>query len=43
MTPAEIGDVFEEWNKTELDSYLIEITPKCCIRPTRRPVSRWLT
>lgn len=20
MTPAEIGDVFEEWNKTELDS-----------------------
>ena len=26
MTPAEIGDVFEEWNKTELDSYLIEIT-----------------
>ena len=26
MTPAEIGDVFEEWNKTELESYLIEIT-----------------
>ena len=26
MTPAEIGDVFEQWNKTELDSYLIEIT-----------------
>lgn len=26
MSPAEIGDVFEEWNKTELDSYLIEIT-----------------
>jgi len=26
MTPAEIGDVFGEWNKTELDSYLIEIT-----------------
>ena len=25
-TPAEIGDVFEEWNKTELESYLIEIT-----------------
>ncbi|MDF7664484.1 NADP-dependent phosphogluconate dehydrogenase [Bifidobacterium sp. ESL0763] len=26
MTPDEIGDVFTEWNKTELDSYLIEIT-----------------
>ncbi|MBW3092891.1 NADP-dependent phosphogluconate dehydrogenase [Bifidobacterium sp. 82T10] len=26
MEPGEIGDVFEEWNKTELDSYLIEIT-----------------
>ena len=26
MTPAEIGDVFEEWNKGDLDSYLIEIT-----------------
>lgn len=26
MTPSEIGDVFAEWNKTELDSYLIEIT-----------------
>ena len=26
MDAAEIGDVFEEWNKTELNSYLIEIT-----------------
>lgn len=26
MTPDEIGDVFEQWNKTDLDSYLIEIT-----------------
>jgi len=26
MTPGEIHDVFEEWNNTELDSYLIEIT-----------------
>lgn len=26
MTPDEIGDVFEAWNKTELNSYLIEIT-----------------
>lgn len=25
-TPAEIADIFEEWNKSELDSYLIEIT-----------------
>ncbi|WEV58901.1 NADP-dependent phosphogluconate dehydrogenase [Bifidobacterium sp. ESL0728] len=26
MTPDEIGDVFEAWDKTELNSYLIEIT-----------------
>ncbi|AIE83076.1 MULTISPECIES: NADP-dependent phosphogluconate dehydrogenase [Actinotignum] len=26
MNAAEIGDVFERWNSTELDSYLIEIT-----------------
>ncbi|WP_296136462.1 NADP-dependent phosphogluconate dehydrogenase [uncultured Tessaracoccus sp.] len=26
LTPAEIADVFEEWNKGELDSYLVEIT-----------------
>ncbi|MDI2099527.1 NADP-dependent phosphogluconate dehydrogenase [Ruicaihuangia caeni] len=26
MTPAEIAGVFEEWNKGELESYLIEIT-----------------
>ncbi|PLS28082.1 6-phosphogluconate dehydrogenase [Bifidobacterium anseris] len=26
MTPDEIGDVFEAWNGTDLDSYLIEIT-----------------
>lgn len=26
MTPAEIADVFDEWNKGELNSYLIEIT-----------------
>ncbi len=26
LTPAEIGAVFEEWNKGELNSYLIEIT-----------------
>ena len=25
-TPAEIADVFTEWNKGELESYLIEIT-----------------
>ncbi|MFV0434749.1 MAG: NADP-dependent phosphogluconate dehydrogenase, partial [Leucobacter sp.] len=25
-TPAEIADIFEEWNKGELESYLIEIT-----------------
>ena len=48
MTPAEIGDVFEEWNKTELDSYLIEITAEvlhqgrqedrqAARRPHRRP------
>ncbi|WP_314688810.1 NADP-dependent phosphogluconate dehydrogenase [uncultured Bifidobacterium sp.] len=26
MSPSEIGDVFEKWNDTELDSYLIGIT-----------------
>ena len=26
MTTDEIGQVFDEWNKTELDSFLIEIT-----------------
>lgn len=26
MTPAEMGDVFAEWNRGELDSFLIEIT-----------------
>lgn len=26
MTAAEIGEVFEEWNKGDLESYLIEIT-----------------
>ncbi|KAL1923371.1 uncharacterized protein VTP21DRAFT_8351 [Calcarisporiella thermophila] len=26
MQPEEIGEVFEEWNKGELDSFLIEIT-----------------
>jgi len=26
LTHDEIGDVFDEWNKTELDSFLIEIT-----------------
>lgn len=26
LTPQEMGDIFEEWNKSELDSFLIEIT-----------------
>lgn len=26
LTPSEIGDIFAEWNKGELDSYLVEIT-----------------
>ncbi|MGK0176551.1 MAG: 6-phosphogluconate dehydrogenase [Lentimonas sp.] len=26
LTPAEMGDIFAEWNKGELDSFLIEIT-----------------
>ncbi|OQR71936.1 6-phosphogluconate dehydrogenase [Tropilaelaps mercedesae] len=28
MTPEEMADVFDEWNKGELDSFLIEITAK---------------
>ena len=26
LTPAEIADIFREWNKGDLDSYLVEIT-----------------
>ncbi|HEY4992471.1 MAG TPA: NADP-dependent phosphogluconate dehydrogenase, partial [Nakamurella sp.] len=26
LTPAEIGDIFAEWNKGDLDSFLVEIT-----------------
>ena len=26
MTPPEMADVFDQWNKGELDSFLIEIT-----------------
>ncbi|HOW37798.1 MAG TPA: decarboxylating NADP(+)-dependent phosphogluconate dehydrogenase [Bacillota bacterium] len=26
MSATEIGDVFQDWNRTELDSYLVEIT-----------------
>ena len=26
LSPSEIADIFDEWNKTELNSYLIEIT-----------------
>ena len=26
MTPDEMADVFKKWNKTELDSFLIEIS-----------------
>lgn len=26
MTPPEIANVFDEWNKGELNSFLIEIT-----------------
>lgn len=26
LEPAEIGDIFEEWNRGELNSYLVEIT-----------------
>lgn len=26
MSPPEMADVFDQWNKSELDSFLIEIT-----------------
>ena len=26
LTPDEMGDVFAEWNKGDLDSFLVEIT-----------------
>ncbi len=42
MTPDEIGGVFESWNKTDLDSYLIEITAEvAATRRIRAPESRW--
>ncbi len=40
MDPEEIGDVFAEWNKSELDSYLIEITAEFCTTRMPRPASR---
>ena len=40
---AEIGQRFEAWNETELESFLIEITAGCWPRPTSRPASRWST
>jgi 6-phosphogluconate dehydrogenase len=42
MTAAEMQQVFADWNKTELDSYLIEITATFWL--SRTPTaSRWWT
>jgi 6-phosphogluconate dehydrogenase len=39
MSALEMQDVFEEWNKGELNSYLIEITANILGKWTRKPGS----
>ena len=43
MTADEMHEVFAEWNKGELDSYLIEITRDILGYKDPRPASRWST
>ena len=38
--PADIAEVFDEWNEGDLESYLIEITAEVLRRSTPRPASR---
>jgi fibronectin type 3 domain-containing protein len=40
MSADEMHEVFAEWNKGELDSYLIEITRDILAKRTRRPAAR---
>lgn len=41
LTAEELHKVFAEWNKGELDSYLIEITADIFTKKMRKPESRW--
>ena len=43
LTADEMHDVFAEWNKGELDSYLIEITARHPRLQGRGRASRWST
>lgn len=43
LSSDELHEVFSEWNKGELDSYLIEITADIFTKKTRKPASRLLT
>ena len=43
MTTDEMHEVFAEWNKGELDSYLIEITRDIFGVQGRETASRWST
>ena len=42
LSAAEFHSVFSEWNKGELDSYLIEITADIFTKMTRKPESHSL-
>ena len=41
ITPPDFHEIFTEWNKGELNSYLIEITADVFKRRTPRPVIIW--
>ncbi len=43
LNADELHEVFAEWNKGELDSYLIEITRRDLRQEGRRRYSRWST
>ena len=43
MTADELHEVFAEWNKGELDSYLIEITARHPRLRRTKTASRWST
>ena len=43
LEAAELADIFAEWNKGELDSYLIEITSQIFRKMIPIPANRWST
>ena len=42
MSAYEMHEVFAEWNKGELDSYLIEITRDILSKKIKRQADLWL-